>query len=167
MRRSTLVTLVMAFVMVGSVVAGGGLGVAAADDVGEEGDDLEEADTGDEEVNETEDGMTDGSFGELVASFVSDLQDNLTDDNESLDEPFGHVVADYVLENNSGNAPDHAGPPDAEDEEDEESEDDEEDEEDEESEDDEEDEEDEESEDDEEDEEDEESEDDEEDEEDE
>ncbi|UTF54026.1 hypothetical protein [Natronosalvus rutilus] len=44
------------------------------------------------------------SFGALVSQFV---EENRND----TDGPFGIAVANFVVQNNPGNAPDHAGPP--------------------------------------------------------
>ena len=44
------------------------------------------------------------TFGALVSAFVGNAQDD-------TDGPLGLTVANFVLEHNPGNAPDHAGPP--------------------------------------------------------
>ncbi|MFA9425855.1 hypothetical protein [Natronorubrum sp. A-ect3] len=44
------------------------------------------------------------TFGSLVSAFVGNAQDD-------TDGPLGLTVANFVLEHNPGNAPDHAGPP--------------------------------------------------------
>ncbi|ELY48975.1 hypothetical protein [Natronorubrum bangense] len=44
------------------------------------------------------------TFGSLVSAFVGNAQDD-------SDGPLGLTVANFVLEHNPGNAPDHAGPP--------------------------------------------------------
>ena len=62
-----------------------------------------------EDGNETEENETEGNettFGEQVSSFVEQLQ------NASNVTMLGPLVATFVLENNPGNAPVHAGPPD-------------------------------------------------------
>ena len=58
---------------------------------------LEAAD--DEDENEQP-----GSFGALVSQFVDDNKDD-------TDGPFGIAVANFVIQNNPGDAPEHAGPP--------------------------------------------------------
>jgi hypothetical protein len=60
---------------------------------------LESVDEDSEDENDTE------NFGSVVSAFVEE-----TKDNES-DEPLGLQVAGFVVENNPGSAPDHAGPP--------------------------------------------------------
>lgn len=59
---------------------------------------LEPADESDE---------ADDPFGLQVQAFVHELLNSSEDGNMSI----GHQVANFVLENNPGNAPDHAGPP--------------------------------------------------------
>lgn len=54
-------------------------------------------------TNETAGNAT---FGDMVSSFVHSL---LADDNRT--GGIGQEVASFVLDNNPGNAPDHAGPP--------------------------------------------------------
>lgn len=60
---------------------------------------LEAADDGDEGDEEET-----GSFGALISQFVQDNQGE-------TDGPLGIAVASFAVENNPGNAPDHAGPP--------------------------------------------------------
>ncbi|MEF8773381.1 MAG: hypothetical protein V5A23_00925 [Halobacteriales archaeon] len=59
-------------------------------------------DTNESEGNET---VANESFGDRVSNFVHSLQ------NDSNVSHIGPLVAEYVLENNPGNPPDHAGPP--------------------------------------------------------
>lgn len=47
------------------------------------------------------------AFGQRVSSFVHDLQSS----NNTTDVPMGVLVANFVLQANPGNPPDHAGPP--------------------------------------------------------
>lgn len=49
-------------------------------------------------------GAADEPFGLRLTGYMETL-------NNSTDEPRGVLVANWVLENNPGNAPDHAGPP--------------------------------------------------------
>lgn len=58
------------------------------------------------EAGEEDDGNA-TAFGERVSSFVHQLQD----ENNTSDAPFGTQVAAFVVANNPGNAPAHAGPP--------------------------------------------------------
>ncbi|AGB14889.1 hypothetical protein Halru_0243 [Halovivax ruber XH-70] len=51
------------------------------------------------------DNESENAFGQLLSSFIEDT------DKSEVDGPFGQFVADFVHENNPGNAPDHAGPP--------------------------------------------------------
>jgi hypothetical protein len=48
-----------------------------------------------------------GSFGQLVSSFVHEMLNAGGDDG-----PIGQIISDFVTSNNPGNAPDHAGGPD-------------------------------------------------------
>lgn len=57
-----------------------------------------------EEDDEEEDGSND-AFGQDVQAYVHALMNG-----EGSDVPMGHHVAEFVTENNPGNAPDHAGP---------------------------------------------------------
>ena len=59
----------------------------------------------DPEVDEDE--GDEPSFGEKHSSFVHDLLNS-----NDTDGPIGAAVATHAVENNPGNAPDHAGPPD-------------------------------------------------------
>ncbi|MFP8956424.1 hypothetical protein ACLI4Y_06830 [Natrialbaceae archaeon A-CW3] len=60
------------------------------------------------EAADDEDGDEDDerpeTFGALVSQFVSDNKDD-------TDGPFGIAVANFVIQNNPGDAPEHAGPP--------------------------------------------------------
>jgi len=56
------------------------------------------------EGNETDDNESD-AFGQEVSAFVAQLQ------NDSNVTRIGPLVASFVVANNPGNAPDHAGPP--------------------------------------------------------
>ncbi|WP_254807687.1 hypothetical protein [Natronosalvus amylolyticus] len=60
---------------------------------------LEAADDGEEDDEEKTD-----SFGTLISQFVQSHQGE-------TDGPLGIAVANFAVENNPGNAPDHAGPP--------------------------------------------------------
>ena len=60
---------------------------------------LEAADDGEEDDEEETE-----SFGALISQFVQDNQGE-------TDGPLGIAVANFAVENNPGNAPDHAGPP--------------------------------------------------------
>ena len=57
----------------------------------------------------TEDAGEEENFGSLVSAFVVNAK------NDS-DGPLGQLVASFAVDNNPGNAPDHAGPPAADDE---------------------------------------------------
>lgn len=56
---------------------------------------------------EDDDGGNASAFGQRVSSFVHDLQSS----NNTTDVPMGVLVANFVLQANPGNPPDHAGPP--------------------------------------------------------
>lgn len=72
---------------------------------------------GDTEEDEEEE----GSFGQLVSSFVNSLLSGETTDDNTIenetamndtDQPFGQLVSAFVLENNPGNSsPNQTGPP--------------------------------------------------------
>jgi len=62
--------------------------------------------TDDETTNDTDGNESDVPFGLIVSQFVQELQSM----NET-DGPIGITIASFVTENNPGNAPDHAGPP--------------------------------------------------------
>lgn len=63
-----------------------------------------EAAADEDDDEETDDADEDVSFGSLVSAFVHDAQNDSNGVN-------GTTVAQFVVENNPGNAPDHAGPP--------------------------------------------------------
>lgn len=58
----------------------------------------------DEEENETEDGNATSAFGLELNTFIEET------DFTNTSGPRGLVIADFVVSNNPGNAPDHAGP---------------------------------------------------------
>lgn len=60
--------------------------------------------------NESDGNETD-AFGQEVSSFVHQLQNGDDNTTNSSDAPLGVLVANFVLENNPGNPPEHAGPP--------------------------------------------------------
>ena len=68
-----------------------------------ESDELNETNETEDETNETENGSD--AFGLQVNAFIESLNDT----NQT--GPRGHLIADFVVSNNPGNAPDHAGPP--------------------------------------------------------
>lgn len=111
MTRKLIAVLLAATVLLATPVAG----VAAADtagntstDDGTDGEETTENETEDNETlddNETENETeAEGVFGQQVSLFVDDLKDNET-------TAIGPMVAAFVVANNLGNAPDHAGPP--------------------------------------------------------
>lgn len=59
----------------------------------------------DNDSNESDEAVD--PFGQQVQEFVHSLLDGEGDENLTI----GYQVANFVLENNPGNAPDHAGPP--------------------------------------------------------
>jgi len=63
-----------------------------------------EADSEDDDENETEDGNASSAFGVQLNDFIADT------DFANESGPRGLVIADFVVSNNPGNAPDHAGP---------------------------------------------------------
>ena len=66
--------------------------------------DANETDDGETDANETDDGEM--SFGNEVATFIDALLEHRNASTE-----VGPAVSSFVVANNPGNAPDHAGPP--------------------------------------------------------
>ena len=61
-----------------------------------------------EGVNDDDESDSDGPFGQKVMEYVHGLLSGANDYDEN--KTFGQQVADWVVSNNPGNAPDHAGP---------------------------------------------------------
>lgn len=110
--KTKLFALVAAVLMVMSVFAvpaAAGSTMTAAND--STNDEVDDGDDGNETENETEN-VTDNesdAFGQEVSAFVHDVLSSNDTDNTTV----GHLVANFVLENNpaADKIPDHAGPP--------------------------------------------------------
>lgn len=72
-----------------------------ADDVNET-DDINDTEDDGNETNAT----NETTFGSLVTSFITSYQNDT-----NATQPLGLALANFVVANNPGNAPDHAGPP--------------------------------------------------------
>jgi hypothetical protein len=78
-----------------------------------ETDAMEANETDAMEANETDANTTDDDpvfFGEVVVEYIETVK-NETDADPENQSSIGRMIADFVVANNPGNAPDHAGPP--------------------------------------------------------
>jgi len=114
MTRTKLLALALASVLVlgavGPAVAADGASLQTA---GNEDDD--EMDDGDDEDGNETDNSTDGNlttpFGHQLQAYIASLENGSDNSTNSSDRPRGILIATWVVANNPGNAPDHAGPP--------------------------------------------------------
>lgn len=113
MTRTKLLALALASMLllgaVGPAVAADG---AALQTAGNEDD--EETDDDDDDGNES-DNSTDGNvstpFGQQLQDYIASLENGSDNSTNGSDAPRGILIATWVVANNPGNAPDHAGPP--------------------------------------------------------
>lgn len=111
MARTKLLALALASMLVLGAV---GPAVAADDSSLQTAANEDDGDVDDGADNST-DNSTDGNvtlpFGQQLQDYMQQLQNGSSNATNSSDRPHGILVATWVVANNPGNAPEHAGPP--------------------------------------------------------